>query len=77
MSNTEVTMTTGKSKNEGEGNRTADRHYRNAATKYAESGASEAAARDAEDALEGKEGKELAEAEAAGKARKSTPRKHH
>jgi hypothetical protein len=66
-----------RSKNEGEGNRTADRHYRNAATRYAASGASEAAAREAEHALEGKERKELIEAEAAGKARKSTPRKRH
>jgi hypothetical protein len=62
-------------KNEGEGNRTADRHYRNAATKYAESGASEEAARDAEEALEGEEGEELAEAEAAGKAHKTMPPK--
>lgn len=64
-------------KNEGEGNRTADRHYREAAKKYAESGASEDAAREAEESLEGEEAEELAEAEAAGKAHKSMQPKRH
>ena len=36
----------------GEGNREADRKYRNAATSHAESGRSEPAAREAEEALE-------------------------
>jgi hypothetical protein len=69
--------TTTGGKNEGEGNRTADRRYRNAATRYAASGASEDAAREAERALEGSEREELAKAEAAGKAHKSTPHKRH
>ena len=56
------------SKNEGEGNRTADRKYREGAKRHAESGASDRAADEAQDALEGPEGDELRKAEAEGKA---------
>jgi len=57
------------SKNEGEGNKTADREYRKGATQHAQSGASEQKAKEAEEALEGEEGEELEEAERAGKSR--------
>ena len=50
-------------KNEGEGNRTADRQYREGVRRHLESGASEPAAEEAEHALEGAEGEELREAE--------------
>jgi hypothetical protein len=49
-------------KNEGEGNKTADREYRQAATRHAVSPKSEKMAREAEEALDGEEGKELEEA---------------
>ena len=55
-------------KNEGEGNKTADRHYREGVRRHVESGTSEAAAKDAERALEGAEAEELREAEEEGKA---------
>jgi len=58
------------SKNEGEGNKTADREYRKGATEHAQSPRSKEAAKAAEQALEGKEGEQLKEAEKAGKARK-------
>jgi hypothetical protein len=60
--------------NQGEGNREADRKYRQAATDHAQSGRSEQAAREAERALEnGDEAAELDEAEEEGKSRaKST-----
>lgn len=62
-------------KNEGEGNRTADRKYREDLQRHVESGASEDAAEEAEEALQGPEGDELREAEAEGKAgRKTKPR---
>jgi hypothetical protein len=55
---------------EGEGNREADRKYRNAATNHAQSGRSEPAARAAEEALEDDdEAAELEEAEEEGKSR--------
>ena len=56
------------SRNEGEGNRTADRRYREGVRKHVESGAPEAAAEEAERALESDEGDELRKAEAEGKA---------
>ena len=56
------------SKNEGEGNRTADRRYREGVRRHVDSGAPEAAAEEAERALEGDEAEELREAEAEGKA---------
>ena len=57
----------------GEGNREADRKYRNAATTHAQSGRSEPAAREAEEALEDKdEAAELEEAEEEGKSRAQT-----
>jgi hypothetical protein len=56
------------SKNEGEGNRTADRKYRESVRRHVESGASQPAAEEAEHALEGAEADELREAEEEGKA---------
>jgi hypothetical protein len=50
------------SKNEGEGNKSADREYRQAATRHAASPKSEKKAREAEEALETEEGAELEEA---------------
>lgn len=54
---------------EGEGSRSADRAYREHATRHAASDDSEAAAREAEEALEGDEKEELEEAERIGKSR--------
>jgi hypothetical protein len=54
--------------NEGEGNRTADREYREGVRRHVESGASEPAAEEAQEALEGAEGDELRKAEEAAKA---------
>lgn len=59
-------------KNEGEGNRTADRKYREGVRRHVESGASEAAGEEAKRALDGAEADELREAEAAGKASRKT-----
>jgi hypothetical protein len=55
---------------QGEGNRTADREYREAATRHAQSGKSEGAAKQAKQAVEGDEGEDLASAERDGKAAK-------
>ena len=52
--------------NEGEGNKTAARHYNQATTEYAKSGKAEQAAKQAEQAVEGAEGKELRQAEREG-----------
>jgi hypothetical protein len=59
---------------EGEGSRSADRTYREHATRHAASGTSEEAAREAKEALEGKERDELEEAEREGKSRAKS---HH
>jgi hypothetical protein len=56
------------SKNEGEGNRTANRKYREGVRRHVESGASEPAAQEAQHALEGAEAEELRKAEEAAKA---------
>ena len=56
------------SKNEGEGNRTADRKYRDGVRRHVESGASEAAVEKAQDALESAEAEELRKAEESAKA---------
>lgn len=56
-----------KSQNQGEGNRTADRQYREAATRSANTDANAQKAREAEEALE-EDSEELADAEQAGKA---------
>lgn len=58
-----------RSKNEGEGNRTAARHYNEATKKFVESGKVDSAAHEAEKAIESEEGKELRDAEAKGKAK--------
>jgi hypothetical protein len=65
--------TNDQSKNEGEGSRTADRHYREGVRRHVESGASQPAAEEAERALEGAEADELREAEAEGKAPEGNP----
>ena len=57
------------SKNEGEGNKSADREYRKAATRHAASPKSEKMAREAEEALESDEGADLEEARQATKER--------
>ena len=54
--------------NEGEGNKTAARHYNEAQADFAKSGKVEDKAREALEAVEGPEGKELEKAEAAGKS---------
>jgi hypothetical protein len=60
-------------KNEGEGNRTADRKYREGVRQHVKSGAAEPAAEDAKQALDGAEAEELRAAEAAGKAGRKAP----
>ena len=60
--------TNDQSKNEGEGNRTADRKYREGVRRHVQSGASEPAAKEAERAIESDEADDLREAEAEGKA---------
>jgi hypothetical protein len=56
-------------KNEGEGNRTADRRYREGVRRHVDSGASEPAAEEAQHDLEGPEADELREAEENAKSR--------
>lgn len=56
-------------KNEGEGNKTADREYRKSATRHAASPKSEPKAREAEEAMEGDEREELEEAAERAKSR--------
>ncbi|HKU42490.1 MAG TPA: hypothetical protein VJR89_30240 [Polyangiales bacterium] len=57
-------------KNEGEGNKTADREYRQGATRHAQSGRSQEKAREAERAIDSdEESQELEEAERAGKSK--------
>lgn len=53
-------------KNEGEGNKTAARHYNDKTTAFAKSGKVDAAAKKAEQAVDGAEGKELRQAEKEG-----------
>src|SRR5882762_3685279 len=55
-------------KNEGEGNRTADRKYREGVRRHVESGAPKPAGEEAQHALEGAEAEELRRAEEAAKA---------
>ena len=64
--------TNDQSKNEGEGNRTADRRYREGVRRHVQSGASEPAAEEAEDALKGDEADDLRKAEEAAKAGRKT-----
>jgi hypothetical protein len=54
-------------KNEGEGNKTADREYREDTRDYIDKGKVDKAAEKAKDAVEGKEGKRLREAERIGR----------
>ena len=60
--------------NEGEGNKTAARHYNDATRKFVESGKVDEAASKAKEALNGPEGEELRRAEAEGKAKAARPR---
>ena len=55
--------------NEGEGSRSAARHYNEAQQRYVESGRVEQAAKEAERAIEGPEGDALRKAEEEGKRR--------
>jgi hypothetical protein len=55
-------------RNEGEGNKTAARHYNEKTEEFAKSGRVEEKARAAEEALEGSEKRELEHAEAEGKS---------
>jgi hypothetical protein len=55
-------------RNEGEGNKTAARHYNEKAERFAKSGQVEEKAREAEEALEGSEGRALEHAEAEGRS---------
>jgi len=55
-------------KNEGEGNRTADRKYREGVRRHVKSGAPKPAGEEAQQALEGAEAEELHRAEEAAKA---------
>jgi hypothetical protein len=55
-------------RNEGEGNKTAARHYNEKAERFANSGQVEDKAREAEEALGGSEGRTLERAEAEGKS---------
>jgi hypothetical protein len=54
-------------RNEGEGNRTAARHYNEAQQRFVESGKVDEKAREAEEALQGPERRELEHAELIGK----------
>jgi hypothetical protein len=60
------------SKNEGEGNKTADRHYREGVRRHVESGASEPAAEEAQRAVDSEAGEELRRAEDTGRAGRNT-----
>lgn len=61
--------------NEGEGNKTAARHYNEATQKYVESGRVDQAAEEAAQALDGPEGDELRQAEEEGKSHAAGPAK--
>jgi len=54
--------------NEGEGNKSADRHYRDGVSRTVQSGLVEKKAKEAEKALEGPEGDALRRAEKTGRA---------
>lgn len=56
-------------KNEGEGNRTAARHYNEATKRFINSGKVDSAAHEAEKAVDSEEGRALRDAEAKGKAK--------
>ena len=58
-----------RAKNEGEGNRTADRNYRKRTADFIKSGRVKTAARAAAKAVSGAEGKSLRKAEEKGKSR--------
>jgi len=57
------------SRNEGEGNKTAARHYNQAQRRFVASGKVAAAARSARSAVDGPEGAELRKAEAVGRSK--------
>ena len=58
--------------NQGEGNRTADRNYRDGVERHVRSGRAPKAAEDAKRALDGEEAEELRQAEEEGKQRASS-----
>lgn len=60
---------TGKPRNEGEGNRTAARHYNEGAQEFVKAGRVDNAAKEAERAIEGRERDELLRDEATGRSR--------
>ena len=60
---------TGGQKNEGEGNKTAARHYNQDQHDFVKSGKVQGAAKDAETAIEGAESDELRRAEETGRAK--------
>lgn len=64
--------TNDQTKNEGEGNRTADRQYREGVRRHVESGASDAAAEEAQRSIEGAEAEELRKAEESARARRKS-----
>ena len=61
-----------KQKNEGEGNKTADRQYREGVRRHIESGAVEPATKEAERAVDSENDDELRRAEDAGRAGRNT-----
>ena len=61
-------------KNEGEGNRSADRKYREDVRRHVESGTVESEAEEAKEALEGAEGEDLRRAEEQGKSGRTNRR---
>jgi hypothetical protein len=63
----------GNSQNQGEGNKDADRKYREGATQHAQTGDPEREGREAEEALEGDEAEDLRSAEKTGKSRGEGP----
>lgn len=62
-------MSSEKQKNEGEGNKTADRNYREGVRDFVDSGKVDDAAEEAKNALEGDEAEELDQAESDAKNR--------
>jgi hypothetical protein len=64
--------TTKKDKNEGEGNKTADRHYREGVRQHIESGKSGPAAKEATKAVDGEQAEELRRAQEEGRKGRDT-----
>ena len=73
---TEAKLGTSADQNEGEGSRSADRHYREGVEKTVKSGRVEELGEEAKQALESEEGDELREAEQEAKERGEEAGKH-